>query len=92
MMDRLNDNFGLDLPHDRLLYAQHHVTHAASCFTRSGMDEALVIVMDGAGEQHSTTVFRADMVGWKALLLAQQYWEITGLFYLEAISARLRAR
>jgi len=85
MMDRLNDNFGLDLPHDRLLYAQHHVTHAASCFTRSGMDEALVIVMDGAGEQHSTTVFRGRY-GRLESLAAYNIGKSLGLFYLEAIS------
>jgi predicted NodU family carbamoyl transferase len=85
MMDRLNDNFDLDLPHDRLLYAQHHVTHAASCFTRSGMEEALVIVMDGAGEQHSTTVFRGRH-GRLESLATYNIGKSLGLFYLEAIS------
>lgn len=53
----LGDDFGIDLPEDRLLYVEHHVSHAASCFLRSGMREALVVVMDGRGEMHSTTVF-----------------------------------
>jgi predicted NodU family carbamoyl transferase len=85
MMDRLHDNFGLDLPHDRLLYSQHHVTHAASCFTRSGMEEALVMVMDGAGEVHSTTVFRGRH-GRLQSLATYNIGKSLGLFYLEAIS------
>jgi predicted NodU family carbamoyl transferase len=56
--DHLKSEFDLDLPDDRLLYAAHHVSHGLSCFTRSGMGEALVMVMDAAGERHSGTVFR----------------------------------
>ncbi|MDQ3691576.1 MAG: carbamoyltransferase [Chloroflexota bacterium] len=55
--DHLMTDFGIALPGDRVLYAAHHVSHAASCFLRSGMREALVVVMDGRAELHSTTVF-----------------------------------
>lgn len=85
MMDHLNGHLGLDLPYDRLLYAEHHVTHAASCFTRSGMEEALVVVMDGAGERHSTTVFRGRH-GRLESLATYNIGKSLGLFYLEAIS------
>jgi predicted NodU family carbamoyl transferase len=85
MMDRFNGNFGLDLPGDRLLYAEHHVAHAASCFARSGMEEALVIVMDGAGERHSTTVFRGRR-GQLESLAAYDIGKSLGFFYLGAIS------
>ena len=60
IIGNLKDAFGLDLPNDRLRYTEHHVAHAMSSFIRSGMKEALVVVMDGAGEWHSTTVFRGS--------------------------------
>jgi predicted NodU family carbamoyl transferase len=85
MMDRLNGHFGLDLPHDRFRYAEHHVTHAASCFTRSGMDEALVVVMDGAGDRESTTVFRGRC-GRLESLATYPIGKSLGLFYLSAIT------
>jgi decarbamoylnovobiocin carbamoyltransferase/7-O-carbamoyltransferase len=56
--DYLNVDLGFDLPSERLLYIEHHVTHAISCFIRSGLRESLVVVMDAAGENNSTTVFR----------------------------------
>jgi predicted NodU family carbamoyl transferase len=55
----LATEFDLELPQDRLIFAEHHVAHALSCFTGSGMETALVVVMDARGERHSTTVFRA---------------------------------
>jgi predicted NodU family carbamoyl transferase len=53
----LNDGLGFDLPNDRLLYVEHHISHAMSCFIRSGMEEALVVVMDSASETNSTTIY-----------------------------------
>jgi predicted NodU family carbamoyl transferase len=85
MMDHLNGHFGLDLPYDRFLYAEHHVAHAASCFTRSGMEEALVIVMDGAGDRESTTVFRGRC-GQLESLATYNIGKSLGLFYLNALS------
>ncbi|MGH9916836.1 MAG: carbamoyltransferase N-terminal domain-containing protein, partial [Pyrinomonadaceae bacterium] len=57
--DRLKTEFGWDLPDDRLIYVPHHLSHAMSTFVRSGMKEALVVVMDGTGEQGSGSIFRA---------------------------------
>lgn len=54
----LSGELGIDVPSDRLLYSEHHVCHAMSSFVRSGMKEALVVVMDARGEGHSTTIFR----------------------------------
>nr|QGJ79653.1 Carbamoyltransferase [Amycolatopsis sp. CP2808] len=47
-----------DLPDGKLFYSPHHLAHAQSTFTRSGMSEALVVVMDAAGEENSGTVYR----------------------------------
>ncbi|WP_316528326.1 carbamoyltransferase family protein [Kitasatospora brasiliensis] len=57
--DRLREALGWELPDDRLYYASHHRAHAASGFARSGMVEALVVVLDGMGEDCSGTVFSA---------------------------------
>jgi carbamoyltransferase len=40
----------------RLLFAEHHQSHAASAFFASPFDEALVLTVDGVGEWATTTV------------------------------------
>ncbi len=81
----LRSELDLDLPADRLLYAEHHVSHAMSCFLRSGMDEALVVVMDGRGEMHSTTVFRGSR-GRLVSLATYGIGKSLGQFYEAAIN------
>ncbi|MGH3550579.1 MAG: carbamoyltransferase family protein [Pseudonocardiaceae bacterium] len=57
--DRLRTELGWELPGDRLVYVPHHVAHATSSFVHSGMREALVVILDGRGEEHSGTIFLA---------------------------------
>lgn len=57
--DKLKSEFGWEPPDDKLVYVPHHLAHAMSTFVRSGMKEALVVIMDGMGEECSGTVFRA---------------------------------
>lgn len=40
----------------RLLYSQHHMSHAASAFFPSPFEEAAIITVDGVGEWQTTTV------------------------------------
>lgn len=40
----------------RLLFAEHHLSHAASAFFPSPFEEALVLTMDGVGEWATTSV------------------------------------
>jgi carbamoyltransferase len=40
----------------KLLFAEHHLSHAASAFYPSPFDEAVVLTMDGVGEWTSTSV------------------------------------
>jgi predicted NodU family carbamoyl transferase len=54
----LGGELAIEVPDDRLLYSEHHICHAMSSFIRSGMKEALVVVMDARGEGHSTTIYR----------------------------------
>jgi decarbamoylnovobiocin carbamoyltransferase/7-O-carbamoyltransferase len=64
ILQYLNADLGFGLPSERLLYIEHHLAHAISCFIRSGLEESLVVVMDAAGENDSTTIFR----GWDGQL------------------------
>ena len=41
---------------ERLLFAEHHQSHAASAYYPSPFDEALVLTLDGVGEWATTTV------------------------------------
>ncbi len=41
---------------DRLLFTEHHQSHAASAFYPSPFDEAVVLTMDGVGEWATTSV------------------------------------
>jgi predicted NodU family carbamoyl transferase len=56
--ERFDQELGWALPDGLLTYHEHHRTHAAAAFRRSGLAEALVVVMDGRGEDDSGTIFR----------------------------------
>jgi carbamoyltransferase len=58
LLERLN-HFIPGFPADRLHHVGHHLAHAASAYYTSGWDECLVVVIDGMGEAHSTTVYHA---------------------------------
>lgn len=82
--DRLRTELGVALPAERLLFTQHHVAHGMSCFGRSGMDEALVVVMDGRGEHHGTTVFHGRH-GRLHSIASYDVGKSLGNFYASAI-------
>ena len=41
---------------DRLLYSEHHMSHAASAFYPSPFDEAAILTLDGVGEWCTTSI------------------------------------
>ncbi len=43
-------------PHLKLLFSEHHLSHAASAYFASPFDEAIVLTMDGVGEWATTSV------------------------------------
>ncbi len=43
-------------PGERLLFSEHHLSHAASAFYPSPFDEAAVLTMDGVGEWATTSL------------------------------------
>jgi carbamoyltransferase len=49
----------LDIPDSKLLFAEHHLSHAASAFFCSPYAEAAILTVDGVGEWTTATVGRA---------------------------------
>ncbi len=45
---------------NKLLFAEHHLSHAASAFFPSPFDEAVVLTMDGVGEWATTSVAKGN--------------------------------
>jgi predicted NodU family carbamoyl transferase len=80
----LGGRLDFGLADDRLVYAEHHVAHAMSSFIRSGFKEALVVVMDGRGEKHSTTIFHGKN-GTLESLATYGVAKSLGLFYETSI-------
>jgi carbamoyltransferase len=54
----------LDLPVEKLLFVDHHLSHAASAFFCSPYDEAAILTVDGVGEWTTATIGRGAAV-WK---------------------------
>jgi len=52
-LERFAPNFDWD---NRLLFAEHHQSHAASAFFASPFTEAVILTMDGVGEWATTSV------------------------------------
>lgn len=50
----------LDLPDDRILFCEHHESHAASAYFCSPFDEAAILTVDGVGEWTTTALGRAS--------------------------------
>jgi len=46
----------LGIPSSKILFAEHHVSHAASSFFTSPFEEAAILTVDGAGEWTTSTI------------------------------------
>jgi len=46
----------LTVPHDKVLFVEHHLSHAASAFFCSPYEESAVLTVDGVGEWTSATL------------------------------------
>jgi len=55
----------LNLPEDKLLFVDHHASHAASAFFCSPYDEAALLTIDGVGEWTTAAVGKAQAL-WPA--------------------------
>jgi carbamoyltransferase len=52
----IRDQLGVSL--DKILFSQHHLSHAASTFLCSPFDEAAILTIDGVGEWSTATMGR----------------------------------
>ena len=43
-----------------LLFSNHHLSHAASCYYPSPFDEAIILTLDGVGEWTTTAIYLAE--------------------------------
>ncbi len=55
ILDHLAEQLGV--PRERVVTFEHHRSHAASAFLVSPYEDAAVLVVDGVGEAHSTTIW-----------------------------------
>lgn len=78
VLDHLSEQTGV--PRDRVVAFDHHRSHAASAFLVSPFDEAAVLVVDGVGEAHSTTLWHGRG-GALHLLEAIDFPHSLGLLY-----------
>lgn len=56
LIDALNGLHDVKFDEARLLFAEHHVSHAASAFYPSPFEESVVLTVDGVGEWATTMV------------------------------------
>ncbi|SDD11157.1 carbamoyltransferase family protein [Actinokineospora iranica] len=78
---RVREHFDLDLPDSVFEFVGHHTAHAYSAFPQSGYDDALVVVMDGAGEDNAISVYDGHDRGME-LLSEHEVSRSLGMLYL----------
>lgn len=66
-------------------YVNHHLSHALSAFSPSGFDSSVIMIIDGQGEDESTSVWKADGSSI-SLLSSSNIGSSLGYFY-EALSS-----
>ena len=81
----LKNNFGDTSA--QIHYLDHHECHIASGFYASGFKEAITLVIDGGGEDHSTTI--ASCSGSKINVLRKFKWPNSLGHFYSAITAFL---
>lgn len=69
--------YEIDAP---VVYTDHHLSHAATGFYTSGLDEACVLVIDAIGEFETVTIWQGNGTKLKKLW-SQSYPHSLGLFY-----------
>lgn len=62
--DVLRDEFGIVCP---VVFAPHHLAHAAGAYYASGFQDGLIVTLDGAGDGHSSHVYEVVQGEWRHL-------------------------
>lgn len=71
---------GLGVHPERVLFSDHHLSHAASAFYPSPFTEAAVLTVDGVGEWATTSLYRGGPEGLE-LLAELRFPDSIGLVY-----------
>lgn len=82
---RLAQSFSISI--DKILFCEHHLSHAASAFFPSSFTEAAVLVVDGVGEWATTSIWKGQESSLQPMGEIR-YPHSVGLFY-SAITAHL---
>ncbi len=70
----------LEVHPDKILWSEHHLSHAASVFYGSDLEEAAVLTVDGVGEWATTGLWKAGPDGIKPIFQVN-FPESIGLVY-----------
>ncbi len=71
---------GYNLADSKLVYSEHHRSHAASAFYPSPFQKAAIIVADGVGEFNTTTIWNAEETTMEKVFQID-FPDSLGLFY-----------
>jgi carbamoyltransferase len=80
ILEQLRRLDGRGIPRGRLLFSEHHLSHAASAFFASPFEEAAVLTLDGVGEW-ATTTFSVGRENRLELLRELRFPHSLGLLY-----------
>jgi carbamoyltransferase len=83
----LEEGVGLSNADKKLKFVRHHDAHAAAAFIGSGFEEALVVVIDGMGEDEAISIHHATANG--LLRLADHSAESSLGFYYHRVTGLL---
>ncbi|MBN1823542.1 MAG: carbamoyltransferase [Endomicrobiales bacterium] len=78
--DELSKMKGFDRDRVKLLFSEHHLSHAASAFYPSPFGESAILTVDGVGEWATASVCRGENEGIK-VLKELKFPHSLGLFY-----------
>ncbi|MFC7397139.1 carbamoyltransferase C-terminal domain-containing protein [Chelatococcus sp. GCM10030263] len=67
--------------HLRHYHVHHHLSHAASAFLLSGLEDACVLTVDGKGDKASATIYRGTPGGALTMLRSSASRDSLGCFY-----------
>jgi carbamoyltransferase len=57
---KIKQLFDCDFPESKVTFVHHHLAHAVSTYAMSGFDDALVLSIDGSGDDISVMVLKAS--------------------------------
>lgn len=77
--------FGATIGGDKFYFVNHHLAHAASSYYLSGFDKALILTIDGEGDDVSSMVIDANGKDFN-VLKTKSVADSLGHFYLKVIA------